>query len=75
MKKIKNRKFFDKTQIIKYLPVIFFVFWFLLFLLLSIFRDSRLDENIYFGEATVISDLLKNGEYIKVSLRQWKGNT
>lgn len=64
MKKIKSCKFFNKTQVIKYLPAIFFVSWFLLFLLLSIFRDSRLDENIYLGETTVISDLLQNGEWI-----------
>ncbi len=64
MKKMKIPKPFGKTQIVKYIPIVFFVFWFLLFLLLSIFRDSRLDENIYFGETTVISDLLQNGKWI-----------
>lgn len=64
MKKIKSHKSFDKTQLLKYIPIIFFIFWFLLFLALSIFRDSRLDENIYLGETTVISDLLQDGTWI-----------
>lgn len=48
----------------KYLPILFFVSWFIFFIFLSLFRDARLDENIYLGESTVIADLLKNGQWI-----------
>lgn len=44
--------------------VIFFIIWFAVFLLLSIFRDPRLDENIYLNESSVIADLLRQGKWI-----------
>ncbi len=57
-------EFLQRPKVIKWLPIIFFFSWFFLFLILSIFRDSRLDENIYFGETTVITDLLRRGIWI-----------
>lgn len=52
------------SKIKKYIPYIFFVLWFLVFLGLSFLRDSLVDENIYIGEAVTIANVLKNGEWI-----------
>jgi len=57
-------KFFQKKSIKKYLPIIFFIVWFILFLCLSFFRDAQSDENIYLGESAVITDLLAQGQWI-----------
>ena len=51
-------------KIKKYIPFIFFLIWFAIFLGLSFFRDSLVDENIYIGEAVTISTLLKSGMWI-----------
>ena len=59
------KKFIIKIKESDSFPVImFFSFWTISFLILSIFRDSRLDENIYFGETTLISTLIKDGIWI-----------
>ncbi|MFH1547413.1 MAG: hypothetical protein ABIC57_02915 [bacterium] len=56
---MKSKKFKEKHLVIG-----FFVFWFVLFLILSIFRNAQRDENIYMGESAVIADLLNNGKWI-----------
>ncbi|MCD4811904.1 hypothetical protein K8R14_04925 [bacterium] len=62
MSKFKN--IYKSFLCSKYLPIVFFVLWFVFFIILSLFRDVRLDENIYLGESAVIADLLKNGQWI-----------
>lgn len=61
---LKVRNIIIKFLSNKYLPILFFVLWFIFFIILSFFRDARLDENIYLGESVVIADLLKNGQWI-----------
>ncbi len=61
---LKIEKFFKKSVIKKWFPVVFYILWFLFFVILSLFRDAKLDENIYLGESTVIADLLKQGKWI-----------
>ena len=56
--------FLRKIVNYKYASLIFFLTWFLGFLTLSVFRDSRLDENIYLGDSIQISNLLKEGVWI-----------
>jgi len=55
LKKVLNKK--NTTYI-------FFIIWFLLFISLSLFRDSRLDENIYIGDSVEIANILQRGEWI-----------
>lgn len=57
-------KIFETKKYEKYLPIIFFVIWFILFLVLSYFRDAKSDENIYLGDSAVIADLLNGGKWI-----------
>ncbi|KKP66001.1 MAG: hypothetical protein UR64_C0014G0002 [Candidatus Nomurabacteria bacterium GW2011_GWE1_35_16] len=60
----KLRTIFQNKKVQKWIPVVFFILWFLFFLILTFFRDSRLDENIYLAETGTIANLLKNGEWI-----------
>jgi hypothetical protein len=48
----------------KYTLVLFFLFWFLVFVGLSFFRNASLDENIYIADSVEISNILKRGEWI-----------
>lgn len=61
-----SRNSLSLTKIVncRYLTIIFFFGWFLFFLAISFFRDSRLDENIYLADSVQISNLLQNGEWI-----------
>jgi hypothetical protein len=45
----------------RFSPVFFFLCWFLFYLIISFFRNSTADENIYLGDAITISNLLKDG--------------
>ena len=56
--------FLKKISGHRYSPTIFFVLWFLFFIAISFFRDSRLDENIYIADSVEISNILKRGEWI-----------
>lgn len=62
--KIKTRSSIKKLIENKYTLVYFFLFWFFLFLTLSFFRDSRLDENIYIADSVEISNILRGGEWV-----------
>lgn len=62
--KLKINLYLKKISDYKYTPVIFFILWFLLFIAISFFRDSRLDENIYIGDSVEIANILQRGEWI-----------
>lgn len=61
---MKINLFIKKILESKYTPIIFFVVWFVLFVLLSLLRDSNLDENIYIGDSVEIANILQRGEWI-----------
>ena len=56
--------FIKKIAKSEYFPWFFFAFWLLFLLSVSVFRDSRLDENIYLADSVFISNLLREGEWI-----------
>lgn len=56
---LKNNKTIWSNRIL-----FFFIFWFVIFLILSFFRDSIVDENIYIGDSVQIANLLKEGKWI-----------
>lgn len=62
MSQIRDR--IKKILTSRYFPLIFFSLWFFFFLILSIFRDARLDENIYIGDSVQIANLLEEGRWI-----------
>ena len=48
----------------KNITIIFFLIWFLIFISLSLLRDSISDENIYLGNSVEIANIIQRGEWI-----------